>query len=280
MVEHLILDTNRELFDMGTKPVITSIEQCLAPTGEGFDIVLINILTICRNVCSSYSVDLRKEIIEKGNIQAVVDHVTTVLIYLVDIIRSNYKNTQSCVPRHVIAYMFDYGKIIPSDYYRIPTDHFTHSVEEELKKKTERGCIKIDDIVLEAYPETTRPSYIELNDIIQPIQNCHNVLMVSHHPIDYHLALLVNKFKLVSSFTGDIKIYDEVSKTVFGSPDIPFTPTTHVLFGDKVDMKQTLKRGQRNKLIELAQKELWNLFTKDQLDSRLLELQINSPYYI
>ena len=52
------------------------------------------------------------------------------------------------------------------------------------------------------------------------------------------------------------------------------------MFGDKVDMKQTLKRGQRNKLIEMAQKELWNLFTKDQLDSRLLELQINSPYYI
>lgn len=267
--------------DLANRPVGEAIQKCITMVEPDIDIILINISTICRNVCCAlYPADSRKEILAKNQIDDVVDQVTHTLSNLVQHTNYCYLSVNYPVERKIIMYMFDYDKMIPAEFYRIPTDQFTQLVEKKLKLKMSKGCTRCNDIVLEYYPETNCTSSASLNELIQTIQNQHNVLMVSHHPIDYHLAQYVNKWRLVSSFTGDIKSPEELGKAVFNTYDIPFIKATHIALGDRVDMKQSIKRGQRKQLIELAQKEMWRLLSNEQLEERLKQLQIISPYNI
>ena len=267
--------------DLANKPVIDTIQKCLTLYEPDTDIIMINALTICRNVCCAlYSADSRKEIFDKNQVHDVVDQVQHTLNDLINQINYCYSCTVSPVPRQIIVYAFDYEKMIPKEFYRVPTDHFTQVIEHILKTKMTRGCTKHNDIVWEYYPDTTQSSYSNLVEMIRPIQNQHNVLMVSHHPIDYHLATSTNKWRLICSFTGDIKSPDDLGKAVFGSYEIPFTKATHVALGDRVDMKQSIKRGYKKQLVEFAQKEMWQLLSNEQLEERLKQLQIIAPYNI
>lgn len=267
--------------DLANKPVIDTIQKCLTLYEPDTDIIMINALTICRNVCCAlYSADSRKEIFDKNQVHDVVDQVQHTLDDLINQINYCYSCTVFPVPRQIIVYAFDYEKMIPKEFYRVPTDHFTQVIEHILKTKMTRGCTKHNDIVWEYYPDTAQSSCSNLAELIRPIQNQHNVLMVSHHPIDYHLATSTNKWRLVCSFTGDIKSPDDLGKAVFGSYEIPFTKATHVALGDRVDMKQSIKRGYKKQLVEFAQKEMWQLLSNEQLEERLKQLQIIAPYNI
>ena len=104
--------------------------------------------------------------------------------------------------------------------------------------------------------------------------------MVSHHPIDYHLHSNMNKWILVSSFTGAKHTAEALSEMVFNKPLLPFNQSTHILLGDKVDMKAALQRGAKRKLIETMTKETWYLLAEKDIETKLHQNQILLPYHI
>ena len=112
---------------------------------------------------------------------------------------------------------------------------------------------------------------------IKEMKNNHNVLMLSNHPVDYHVGSVSHTFRIVRSYTGQIVKYKQLGATVFKNPNMPFNIYTHALFGDKEDVKCTLSPNDKAQLIQLAEEEEWSLKTKDYIRDRLYKLGIKVP---
>ena len=271
--------------DLGSQPVSETIQNILLSPNCDIDTILINASTICRNVCSTvYSTELKKDMVAKNTLEAVADNVMRTLQILVSNIEADF----ACMPttpvvRYIRVYIADYSTIIPSTYYRFPTDQFVARVEQIVRDRIKysqngHGSWKLNFAQL--YFESKIPPYIHLQEDILSAENLHNVLMVSHHPIDYHLHSNMNKWILVSSFTGAKHTAEALSEMVFNKPLLPFNQSTHILFGDKVDMKAALQRGAKRKLIETMTKEFWYLLAEKDIETKLHQNQILLPYHI
>ena len=84
-----------------------------------------------------------------------------------------------------------------------------------------------------------------------------NIVMLSHCPIDWHLAFMVKQFHLMESYTGNLKGLSVLGEKLFKEPFIPFNRATHLLFGDSVHIKGMAQRKNKKLILDVAQKQRW-----------------------
>lgn len=115
-----------------------------------------------------------------------------------------------------------------------------------------------------------------VHDLSGSIPNLPHVttMMVSHIPLDFHLFRYFSNLQLVESYTGNMKMYNQLGKKVFGTEDIPFNKYTHLLLGDKWYMQPIINAKQRNTLKEAAIREKWKLQPDKTILDRIFHLQL------
>jgi hypothetical protein len=114
---------------------------------------------------------------------------------------------------------------------------------------------------------------------IKTIKNDHRVVMVSHHPVDYHIGHDVRSFRLVRSYTGEVIPYRGLSKSVFKTDLIPFNIYTHPVFGDKEDIKSRLSPTKKE-ILDEAERDEWRYKTRDYIRERFFKLGIKIPFTV
>lgn len=91
------------------------------------------------------------------------------------------------------------------------------------------------------------------------------VALVSHRPLDWHVARRLHAVSLVESYTGSVRHVVQFGERLFKSDTIPFYPTTHRLFGDGVDVRPFVSGKPRAQLIEHAKLKKWNLMSETEI---------------
>ena len=94
-------------------------------------------------------------------------------------------------------------------------------------------------------------------EIMRPTQR--RYLLISHIPLDFHLQnTLANKLYILESYTGKIKSSKDLGQKVFKEDNVPFNQYTHLLFGDKVQIKPMVARKAKQKILNIAKSKKWN----------------------
>lgn len=100
---------------------------------------------------------------------------------------------------------------------------------------------------------------------VDPRSALTHYLLISHVPLDYHFMLKYPRTTLLESFTGNFIKPKALGKKVFGTNFIPFNSVTHLLFGDKVNVRPMAQRKNRVLLTDLAKKQSWYVRTPSEI---------------
>ena len=98
-----------------------------------------------------------------------------------------------------------------------------------------------------------------------PRSNLTNYLLISHCPADYHFMLNFSHVTLLESFTGKFIKPKTLGYKVFGTNFIPFNSVTHLLFGDKVNLRPMAMRKNRALLTNMAKTQSWYVRTPSEI---------------
>ena len=285
-------DPEQSPYSYGTTPIYNTLFKILTKKDDETDIIAINLSTMIRNAASKPKLqDEFKEAKEKsfpfdtlaGDI---VKETTAETKMLVNDIVEMYNSKTSPLPRYIYVYFADYSKIIPGTYWRKPAPGKQHidMAEEQLKAayKHNRTESQVNGIrLIEIYDSSSHTApYHWLEKEIRGLKNQHNMIMISSHPIDYHVARCVGRWTDIKSFNGGTQSLSELGNKVFGHPFLPFTEKLHVLLGDKSDIKAAITPQNKKKLLEIAEKNSWHLKSKDYTDRMLTQLNFITPYAI
>ena len=278
-------------YTMGTEGFMKAMEQVLLDRHDPADIVCLNLGTIIRNCVAHPSVveavqDEKRRNIETDRpakilLDVSVAEITKVVQTVIHMIAANGIVHNP----YVITYAADYSRCVPKAFYRTPThgervltlgDHLFRMKHMSGSRKTAKveGVTLIEHPVKDAF-FPWRHLYEEVKDI----KNDHRLVMVSHHPVDYHIGHNTRSFRLVRSHTGEIVSYKNLSKTVFKTELIPFNIYTHPAFGDKVDIQSKLSPLKKDILLE-AEKDEWRYKTRDYIKERFFKLGIKIPFTV
>lgn len=276
-------------FSIGTTPMMKSIESLIENREEMVDTVCLNLGTIVRNCLQNQAVkdaidfDKRHGTRTERPARVLTDEAKKEMIKVIGDICQMLNNNQFVNNPAIITYHSDYSKSVPREVYKEPidskyyltmADQFVRmSVVKGNRKAARQGKVMMIELPINDKFLPWRHIMLELKDM----KNNHNVLMVSNHPVDYHVGSISHTFRIVRSFTGEIVKYKQLGRIVFKSEMIPFNIYTHALFGDKEDVKCSLSGNDKNRILELAEKEEWSLKTKDYIKDRLYELGIRIP---
>lgn len=276
-------------FSIGTAPMMRTIEQIISNKEKMVDVVCLNLGTIARNCMNNRAV---REAVEYDKLhgirtdkpaKALVSESKAEMIKVIgDIIQMLNNNGFSHNPA-VITYHSDYAKSVPHGLYKPPVDSkyyltmadqmIREHVVKGSRKSAKQGSTMLIELPIQDHFLPWRHIMTELKDL----KNNHNVLMVSNHPVDYHVGSVSHTFRIVRSFTGEEVEYAKLGKVVFKNDVMPFNIYTHAIFGDKEDLKCSVSDGDKKKLLDLAEKEEWLLKTKDYIKDRLYDLGIRVP---
>ena len=136
------------------------------------------------------------------------------------------------------------------------------------------SCPKLDILICDAESPWAHQSV--LSDINGKYKNLKifNTLLISHIPLDFHLAYNFNSFAIFESFTGNLKHPAQIAKKVFLDSQIPFNAYTHILLGDNMILKSQLTRKQKSELMNAIKTEHWELLNT----AEMLDLMLNRKY--
>ena len=279
-------------YSYGTTPIYNTLFKLLTAKDDDTDIVAINLGTMIRNAASKPKLqDEFKEAKEKSFpfdtlARDIVSETTKETKMLINDIVEMYNTKTSPLPRYIYVYFADYSKIIPLTYWRKPAPGKQHidMAEERLKllyrrnrSESEANGVKLVEIY---QSDSHTAPFRWLEKEIRGVKNQHNMIMVSSHPLDYHIARSVGRWVDIKSFNGATQSFTDLGAKVFGYPFLPFTEKLHVLLGDKSDIKTCLTPKQKKELLERAEKDSWHLKSKDYTDRVLNMLNFVTPYAI
>ena len=114
------------------------------------------------------------------------------------------------------------------------------------------------------------PIYMHLYNLV--FQNVVTVYMsmVSHHPIDYHIASKVTSFNVLQSHTGTFVEKHQLGYKVFKNySDVPFYPCTHSLFGDTSLLLPQLSPKLKKEIQQEARKDSWKTYSENVIRKKL-----------
>lgn len=253
------------------------------PNAPLFDTVMINIETLVRNNASA-----------QKSISAIKDDAFLDLKSIAEIVTLYFSQNKNRLDNpYLLVYVPSYDAL-PELYRRklTPTATQIKSVVESIRKNnfTNKNLeeTKMQDFVcyslkagdVKKYPHTDIITSVS-NDISKNRDftrfSTRRYLTITHNPIDFHLFSLIRNIRLLESYTGKIKSYDQLGMKVFKSPGIPFNKYTHGLFGDNVYVKGLASKGKTKKaFIEMAVQKTWTAkgtssILKDILSSNLIE---------
>lgn len=275
-------------FTYGTHPIYRTLYTQLVEQDNQYDQVLINLATITRNVCSDFYKD--EEIkLDKGTSTAsnVIKRLTNAVRketqdFIIEIALMLHERPSS-VEKIILTYWYDYSDLVPQQYLKKERIPFVSDIIGKVRANYTRGKlatynyhgIKIFDTYL------NQDNVIDtLGKMVHSFSNQRNVLHVSHHPIDYHLAPYCNSWATVKSYTGELIPADKLGYSVFKLREVPFTRQIHVLLGDRTDLKPLLDPDKKSLLISAMQQESWYVRTEEDIQERLQKLAILTPYHL
>lgn len=276
-------------FSLGTTPVMKSIEALIENREEMIDVVCLNLGTIVRNCLQNQKVkeaidyDKRHGVRTERPAKVLTEESKQEMIKVIGDIVQMLNNNQFVNNPAVITYHSDYSKSVPQEVYKPPVDskYYLTMADQMVRmqvikgnrKAARQGKVLLIELPINDKFLPWRHIMLELKDM----KNNHNVLMVSNHPVDYHVGSVSHTFRIVRSFTGEVVKYKKLGNIVFKTDIIPFNIYTHSIFGDKEDIKCSVSGNDKTKILDLAEKEEWALKTKDYIRDRLYELGIRIP---
>ena len=276
-------------FSLGTAPLMKSIESLIENREEMIDVVCLNLGTIVRNCLQNQAVkdaidfDKRHGTRTERPARVLLQESRNEMIKVIGDLVQLLNNDQFVNNPAVITFHSDYSKSVPKEVYKAPVDSkYYLTLADQLvrttvikggRKSARQGKVMLIELPINDKFLPWRHIMLELKDM----KNNHNVLMVSNHPVDYHVGSVSHTFRIVRSFTGEVVKYKQLGRIVFKNEILPFNLYTHALFGDKEDVKCSVTGNDKTKLLELAEKEEWLLKTKDYIKDRLYELGIRIP---
>lgn len=287
--------TDDAKYSIGAQPVLHTLHRLFLENTSlnktSIDTILINTSTVVRNCGSKQTVSTMKAYDRQmGHTSAqpgIQCHkeARQELLNLVEDVTRILDDCDDISNPCIIFYNALYQNVIPSAYWRGYRDSemdikFANSriMMEMGTKMTTTQKRRVTVIELPILGKLL--PYQELSVVLKKVINNHNVLLWSHHTLDFHLKEFVNSFRIVNSFTGDIVDVEDLSEKVFQNKHVPFNRTTHVLLGDKHDLRGALSYADQRALKELAKKERWDLKTEYWTTQQIKHKNITIPYTI
>ena len=279
------MDTKNPMqeYSYGTNPIYNQAYKMLAGK-QDIDTIFINSTTLIRNVVNQYASEELKRVKQKEQSKSdaarklgfiAVQEIASLLYDLAALL-----NRPSPVPLVIIAYSYDYKGMIPDKFKRSKNDDLLSEViyhANNISHISQKQQATYQNVMLYTVYYEGDNIVTALEHALDSVKNQHNVLMISHHPIDYHIAPICNSWRIIKSYTGAIWTYDDLGKNVL-KHNLPYLKHLHILLGDQTDLKPTLPLRDREKLIKVAQDESWYLLPEDKIEERLRQLTYLTPY--
>lgn len=281
------MDSN--LFTVGTKAVVESLEKAINDNEYPIDTVILNLGTIVRNCLANEAVKEAIEFDKRRGVEtdqpAIVlfDESKKEMINVIQYIAQCFNNTNLVHNPTIITYHANYAKCITNELYRKPTDgkRITTLANEFVRTKLivgKRKTSKIGKVTLIEIPMNS--SFCPWRYFIEELKNLKNehcVAMISSHPVDFHIGQMCRSFRVFRSYTGEVIWYKNLGKKIFDNENVPFNIYTHAILGDKEDVQSSLKGSAKQKLFQIAEEDEWALKTKDYIREHLYRLNIRIP---
>ena len=277
------METEQQQYSYGTTAIYNQLYKLLVDKND-VDTILINLYTLIRNAVHHYAPDELK-LVKSGDrsLQEVIEILRQRVVKEVEQFfydTAHMLNRPSPVSLTIFSYRYDYSNIVPAKFLRHKNDQILNDIldcveSSNFHKETTHGTFERVALC---------DSYLEKGNIVEAlikqvgmIPNQHNVLHISHHPIDYHIAPYCNSWRLIKSYTGAVWSYDMLGRQIL-QLDLPYMKQLHILLGDKTDLKSVLTPKQKEKLLSVAKEESWYLLPEDKIQERLRQLTFLTPY--
>lgn len=286
------LEEEEGRYGFGTTAAIDSFIKSMPQyTPDTQFILAINIGTLLRNSISKFTVIDGKTYENKEthglNASATVANVRDTMVDMANEIASicsrNFPNSQ----HHILYYLTDNTKQVPSDWLRSQTSEsaIRLNIATVAFMRAAKSVDQTNNNVqmhIRLADKMRVPSYKGIADVLNGFATYRTkVHMISHSPLDYHIKHYSGREGfLYRSHTGEIVPLTPsgLSKTVFRDENIPFYPATHVLLGDKYIVKGCLGKKDKTRFVELATSNRWALRTQDYILEKIKENNFVLPY--
>jgi len=276
------MSLTNQTYSHGTTPAMEAILSSIYDDRTIPEAILFDLSTLVRNGLSSASAHEENEPKPNVNIHEVARKVESEIGYIISDLNAAYQKRQCSKPPLVLFYWANQGMNVPVTFRRPVNKLGTMigSVMVLLKPKLDQrelwqnhSTINVGMTILKG----KYPSYIELNQIFKSFGLLKRILIFSKCPIDFHLLQFIRGLELVESFTGKIKKASELGQKVL-KQEIPLSPETHIIFGDKEYLKPGIvEKEKRQRIIKLAGEEGWLLKTNDYVKRKIRE-NVVLPY--
>jgi hypothetical protein len=233
-------------------------------SSPAYDLFVISIYTLLRN---AYSKGITQAAIEK----VVDDDVDLYMTFI-----GAYLSYRRQTPGAVLFYAPNY-RSIPRELLRKTSGQrdemdalylkLLHKLPTKLTEITEDPLLRKYLVATSGgmFPHKELPGYIR--DIYDG-RRTHGMLgtiMLSHCPIDLHLARMIPGIELLESHTAAIYPPSEFGRKLTKDVRVPFNTATHRAFGDEVHLAALCKGRQKAELTELAAKRQWAIHTESEI---------------
>ena len=215
-------------------------------------LLLVNIDTLIRN---SMEKDLKIEEVAKN----VCTYMTNIATDFAGAL-ANWR----MLNHNVVFYHADPFKVVPEIFRRkvnpesvMKSKAVLEKILERTKNVREQTVGNVTSRICLAN-EIRQPTYKGLAELCDHLaEKSVTVHMISHCPIDWHIARMGRIGILYRSYTGVAvnMTPTKLGKVVFDDERVPFYPVTHVLLGDKSFIKGLYVRDFRKTFIESAARE-------------------------
>lgn len=280
---------NSNMLSLGSQPIVDKLDECINTREYPADTILLNLGTLVRN-CSSNEVV--KQAIEEDKErgletlrpgQVLYTELINEMNNMIEYICQLFNNNTLVHNPTIITYFADYSAFIPEDVYRKPTDSkraitICNQMIIDRLKHNKKQAVKLEKVTVREVPMLdTRPSWRWLYDVLGSVKNNHDVIMISHHPSDYHIGPYCRTFRVLRSYTGKVIWYKDLNDGIFGTSSLPFNQYTHAILGDKEDIKPSIRGASKDTLLEIAENEEWSLKTQEYIYDKLYRMNIRIP---
>ena len=258
-----------DLFTVGTKTALDSLEQAISNKEYPIDTVILNLGTIARNCLANEAVKEAIEFDKKRGVETdrpayvLFEEAKKEMINAIQYIAQMLNNAGLIHNPAIITYHANYGKCIDQELFRLPppSKRIINITNDLIRTKLITGKRKTSTIGKVTLIE------IPMNDKFCPwryfieelkhLKNEHCVAMISSHPVDYHIGQMCRSFRVIRSYTGEVIWYKNLGAKLFENENIPFNIYTHAILGDKEDVQSSLKGTSKQKLFQIAEDEEW-----------------------
>lgn len=277
-------------FSLGTTPIMNTLLHVLHDYGEPPDTVMVNVDTIVRNCGSNAQVNQFKKYETENNLgpsrslKELVANSRLEIQSLLQEMISMFSELPKIVNPTIILYLGNYSPFIPvlqrraiapsKMLYSLASQQLQGAVTSKMNQKV--GRINI----VQLPKDNSMLPYKLLSKELNGVENQHRVVMISNHPLDYHIAKFCDDFMMINSYTGEVLETGDLATKVFGGNTFPFNTVTHALLGDKEDISSALKPKEKRSLADIASREAWMCFLEEEVAKRCSDLGIIIPFKI